>query len=122
MGIPQLGGCDFLKYWVVELEAAVVGVTGLYVSQITPEDVAWIGWTAVDPARRGQGIGKALIKHVISEAKKMRIGTIAVYTTDAFPIAQRTYRSMGFQATRGRGRNLIFKKGIEAAPEDEDAV
>jgi len=112
LGIPRLGGCDFLQYWVAVKSHHVIGVTGMYVVNLTYDNTAWIGWTTVRESSRGQGLGRHLIEHVLSQAKQHGVDCLAVYTSPQHSQAIRLYRSLGFQEEQGREQHLVFREMI----------
>jgi len=62
---------------------------------------------AVDPAARGQGIGKLLTKACIQMAKDEKQNQMIIHTTKAMQIAWKMYENMGFK----RSRDLDFIQG-----------
>lgn len=68
----------------------------LLVSRVEPE-VAHVTQLCVSPRRRGQGIGRMLLRHAATEmaAQGMRVMTLTV--TDANVAAMGLYRSLGFR-------------------------
>lgn len=59
---------DVTEFWVAELGGEIVGCGALHVLW---EDLAEIRTVATDPSRRNHGIGNALCKKVIEEARSM---------------------------------------------------
>lgn len=57
------------------------------------DDVAWINMVLVDRAHRGQGIGTALMRHVIAT---LETRGVAVMRLDATPLGQPIYEKLGF--------------------------
>jgi GNAT superfamily N-acetyltransferase len=55
--------------------------------------VAWINLVLVDRARRGQGIGAALLRHVVQALDERGIASIRL---DATPLGQPVYARLGF--------------------------
>ena len=62
---------------------------------------------AVDPATRGQGIGKLLTKACIQIAKDEKQNQMIIHSTKAMQIAWKMYENMGFK----RSRDLDFIQG-----------
>ncbi len=112
LGVPWLGGCEFLNYWIAQSATEVIGVTGLYIPRLTPESTGWIGWTAVDENWRRRGVARALLGQVQSEALRLGMTALAVYTSAHHLEAISFYRSLGFEPSQGKRRALIFKKPI----------
>src|SRR5262245_9770741 len=59
------------------------------------ERVAWIAMVLVDPARRGRGIGRALMQHALQFLDNQQVQTVRL---DATPMGQPLYEKLGFQA------------------------
>lgn len=62
---------------------------------------------AVDPAARGQGIGKLLTNACIQKAEAAGHGQVVIHSTRAMQIAWKMYESLGFQ----RSEDLDFMQG-----------
>jgi ribosomal protein S18 acetylase RimI-like enzyme len=61
-----------------------------------PEGTAVIRMLGVDPARRGAGVGLALVRECIVRARLAGKSVIALRTTSRMTAAQRLYSSVGF--------------------------
>ena len=82
-----------MQYCVAVQGKEVVGITGIHTSRLCPETVVWMGWTAVRPGHRRQGIARRLIDHVALVAKESRLQTSAAYTSEKHPrLLRRTGR------------------------------
>ncbi len=81
----QPGGC-----FVAELEGQLVGT----VTTCVFGHVGWIGMMLVDPAVRGQGIGRALMNWAMGYLESQATHAIRL---DATPMGEPLYRSLGFQ-------------------------
>ncbi len=62
---------------------------------------------AVDPATRGQGIGKLLTKACIQMAKDEKRNQMIIHTTKAMQMAWKMYENIGFK----RSKDLDFMQG-----------
>jgi len=62
---------------------------------------------AVDPAFRGQGIGKLLTKECIRKAKDSKQKQVVIHSTKAMQVAWKMYENLGFQ----RSEDLDFMQG-----------
>jgi GNAT superfamily N-acetyltransferase len=58
------------------------------------DDVAWINLVLVDKAQRGQGVGSALLRHVVQYVEAR--GGVASIRLDATPLGQPIYEKFGF--------------------------
>lgn len=59
---------------------------------------------AVDPAARGQGVGKLLTLECIRKAREKSVGCMVIHTTNAMQTAWKMYEGLGFQ----RAEDLDF--------------
>lgn len=55
----------------------------------------------VDPARRGEGLGAALVEAVVDWARELGVGTVQLGVTESNPAAMALYRRAGFEPTGG---------------------
>jgi GNAT superfamily N-acetyltransferase len=62
---------------------------------------------AVDPAKRGQGVGKLLINECIRKSKDKNLTQIIIHTTMAMQTAWKMYEQIGFK----RSEDLDFMQG-----------
>jgi GNAT superfamily N-acetyltransferase len=62
---------------------------------------------AVDPAARGQGIGKLLTRECIAKAKAAKAGQVIIHSTAAMQTAWKMYEGLGFR----RSEDLDFIQG-----------
>jgi GNAT superfamily N-acetyltransferase len=79
-------------------EHPVVGLTGLYTLRAWPSDV-WLGWYGLDARWRGHGLGGALLRATIEQARDRGHETLRLWTTGESSwtaAAIRLYRAFGF--------------------------
>src|SRR5262249_58639857 len=62
-------------------------------------DAYFIDNIAIDPARHGEGLGRQLIYHAVSEAKRRRLPAIRLYTHAAITEHFSIYAHIGFVET-----------------------
>ncbi|MFE1746617.1 GNAT family N-acetyltransferase [Coleofasciculus sp. H7-2] len=88
-------------YWVAVDDASqkVVETTGLYSSKDDKNEGLWLGWTCVDTAFRGQGIGRKLVDFAIEKAGSEGNKFLRLYTSNHpnQAIAQLLYDKRGFR-------------------------
>lgn len=92
----------------VDHDDQVVGTIGLYRTWKDFQEAVWVSWFCVLPDARKQGIGQALIDHVVSQARAGGYQIIRLYTS-THPIekqAQYLYEKNGFFET-GRKKTLF---------------
>jgi GNAT superfamily N-acetyltransferase len=99
--------------FVAEQDARIVGTctTVTYGNAL-----AWIGMMTVHPARRGQGIGKALVHRVVDHLRQRSVRCIKLYAT---PMGKPLYTRMGFvpEWTLTRWQHQGSTVGIEPVPD-----
>lgn len=87
---------------VAELDGRVVGTVtfvpgpGRYAEGDDP-DAAWIRMLAVEPAARGQGIGRRLTEECVARARGAGRRRLLLHTGDPQVVARRMYARLGFE-------------------------
>ena len=61
-----------------------------------PQGWAGILRLAVPPGSRGQGIGRALVEECLVRARRLRVKTVALHSTEWMTVARGMYERMGF--------------------------
>jgi ribosomal protein S18 acetylase RimI-like enzyme len=94
---------------VIEINGEVCGfMTGW------PEaDAYLIDSVAVDPAAQGRGLGRRLIEHAVSEARRFGLSALRLYTNVAMTENLAMYRHIGFVETRRaveNGFNRVYMR------------
>ncbi|MFH1917321.1 MAG: GNAT family N-acetyltransferase [Nanoarchaeota archaeon] len=79
--IYKEGRTKSVDAWAVCDKKRIIAVTGLFVQEDEP-DTTWISWFFVHPEYRRQGIGSALLKWTIAEARRRRKKYLKVYSSD----------------------------------------
>jgi amino-acid N-acetyltransferase len=79
---------DVPEFWVAEAAGAVVGCGALHVLW---EDLAEIRTVAVDPSCVGQGVGRAIVARLISQAVEVGVRRVFVLTFET-----KFFASFGF--------------------------
>ena len=99
--LDDIGSAEQL---VADEDGAIVGTVLLYpprrvqVSRTDSLEMPWpeVRLLAVAPARRGRGIGAALMQECVRRARKSGARALSLHTTDLMQTAQRMYERMGF--------------------------
>jgi ribosomal protein S18 acetylase RimI-like enzyme len=68
---------------------------------------------AVDPAAQGRGLGRRLIAHAVSEARRLGLRTLSLYTNVAMTENLALYRRIGFVETHRaveNGFNRVYMR------------
>jgi len=85
-----------VETFVAEQNGRVIGFALAQIECDKP-DVGIVSYNAVDPDCRGQGIGTALVKQVISCLKEQGVRILVVWTLEAGKPARKVYEHMGFK-------------------------
>ena len=105
-GLPTAGVAEALCTFVVAArESTTVGVVGLELCC----DHGLLRSTAVDPAYRDLGLGRALVERIIAEAEARGIDALYLLTTTA----ERYFPSFGFVATTRDEVPLPVRETVE---------
>jgi amino-acid N-acetyltransferase len=68
---------DVTEFWVAEVDGRVLGCGALHVLW---EDLGEIRTVATDPASRGRGIGGAVCREIMAEARRLGVARLFVLT------------------------------------------
>jgi len=85
-----------VKTFVAESNGRVIGYASAQLQGDKPE-VGIVSYNAVDPDHRGQGVGTALVKHVMNYLKTHGARVLLVWTLEADEPACRIYERLGFE-------------------------
>lgn len=94
------------QLWVADLEGTVVGSvdyyppsSGGYAHPGVPFPPGWSAFRCLgtDPDRRGIGLGRALVEHLIAQAHRDGAACLALHSAPIMAAAMRLYQSLGFQ-------------------------
>jgi ribosomal protein S18 acetylase RimI-like enzyme len=75
----------------------IIGMAILATYRISTGIRTWIEDVVVDEKARGQGVGEALCRHVIEEARELGVKTIDLTSRPSREAANRLYQKMGFE-------------------------
>jgi ribosomal protein S18 acetylase RimI-like enzyme len=98
------GRRDQTQLWVAELDESIVGSVdyyppgnGGYHPAITfPPGWAAFRCLAVDPERRGAGVGRALVEHLVALARRDQATHLVLHSIPLMTVAVGLYQRMGF--------------------------
>jgi GNAT superfamily N-acetyltransferase len=112
-GVIRLFGVkEIVNFWVALGEKKdVLGTTGLYRYIKDQHEALWLAWFCVAPKARGTGMGKKLLSFSVTEAEKVGVRYLRLYTSDD-PIeskAQYLYENFGLKEV-GRQRKIFHTR------------
>lgn len=84
---------EYAHYVVLEKDGLVIGYCGLWIII----DESHVTNIAILPEYRGQKLGDALLKEVISEAKGLGVKAMTLEVRMSNEVAKQLYRKYGFQ-------------------------
>jgi ribosomal protein S18 acetylase RimI-like enzyme len=82
--------------WVAESGGRVVGMVTLCVFKTLTGPKAYLDHLVVAPSCRGQGIGRALVRHAIEQARVAGASRIDLTASDEKEAGRALYESLGF--------------------------
>lgn len=91
---PERGGV-----WIVERKGEFAGSVAL---TDEGEGVAALRWFLLDPALRGQGLGRRLVGEVVAEAEGQGFEMLGLETLGILTVAAAIYRDHGFRLVSDR--------------------
>jgi GNAT superfamily N-acetyltransferase len=91
--------------WVIVSDGAVAGLIVL----LPEEDHLLLDNVAVDPARHGRGVGKALMQFAEQEASRRGYSELRLYTHQMMTENLAMYPALGWQET-GRGEQAGYQR------------
>jgi GNAT superfamily N-acetyltransferase len=62
-----------------------------------PDNVAQLRWVLVDPASRGTGLGRTLVRHAMDWCVVRNFDCIRLETTEGLPVSMQLYQKLGFR-------------------------
>ena len=97
-GLDEVVNSNCTSLFIARDESgAIVGMAILAMYRISTGIRAWIEDVVVDEKARGKGVGEALCRHIIQEAREMGIKTIDLTSRPSREAANRLYQKMGFE-------------------------
>jgi GNAT superfamily N-acetyltransferase len=98
--------------WVLEADGVLVGVIEL----LDREDHLWVDNVAIDPAWQGRGLGRQMLRHAESEARRLGLGAVGLLTNERYLANIAMYERYGYRETHRDpylGTDLVhFRKAL----------
>jgi len=82
------------RIWILEQDDRIVGSVAIIKRS---EQEAQLRWLLLAPEIRGRGIGSWLLDEALEFSWEMGYRSIVLWTADALTIAEKLYRSVGFE-------------------------
>lgn len=95
--VEELVGSPATVVFIARDDAGIVGSLTLVVFPIPTGLRAWIEDVVVDEAARGTGVGEALTRAAIDEARRRHVRSIDLTTRPSRAAANRLYARLGFE-------------------------
>ncbi len=91
------------RLWIAERAGAVVGCVAIVAA--APQ-TAQLRWFLVDPAARGLGLGKRLLREALAFCRDCGYSTVVLWTERSLEAAAHLYRGAGFRKVEERPGRL----------------
>lgn len=96
------------RAWIAEVDGAISGSVFLVKQS---DAIAKLRLLYVEPAARGQGLGKRLVEECIAFARGTGYRTLTLWTNDVLSAARHIYEQAGFRLV-SQGRHKSFGKDL----------
>jgi ribosomal protein S18 acetylase RimI-like enzyme len=99
------------RLWIAERDKRIVGCVAVVSAS---ETEAQLRWFLVDPAARGLGLGKRLLREAIEFSRGCGYETIFLWTANVLTTAARLYQDTGFEKVEEKAADAW---GVEVVEE-----
>jgi GNAT superfamily N-acetyltransferase len=96
--LGEIVGGDATTLFIAKIDGRIVGCLTLVVFRIPTGVRAWIEDVVVDGAARGSGVGEALNRAALAEARRRCARTVDLTSRPSREAANRLYQRLGFAA------------------------
>jgi ribosomal protein S18 acetylase RimI-like enzyme len=98
------------RLWLAEAGGRLAGCIAIVKSS---EEVAQLRWLLVDPAFRGQGLGRRFVEEAVAFARGAGYRMVFLETIKELPAAAALYRSVGFRLVGEEPRQLWGREVVQ---------
>ncbi|MFA5926147.1 MAG: GNAT family N-acetyltransferase [Parcubacteria group bacterium] len=95
--VRELLNNDLLEIYLLEADGEVIGMGSLHYVETLVKKAAWIEDIVVHPEHRSKGLGKKIIKHIISQAKKRGARHVDLTSRNNRKKAHQFYQNLNFE-------------------------
>jgi ribosomal protein S18 acetylase RimI-like enzyme len=95
--LESIVASDFSHILLAKVDDVIVGSLTLVIFHIPTGVRAWIEDVVVDADARGKGVGEALNKFALAEAKRQGVTTVDLTSRPSREAANRLYQRLGFE-------------------------
>ena len=111
----QLDRPDQDRVWIAEMDGRMVGCIGILGRE---NGEAQLRWFLVDPATRGQGLGRRLVQEALDFCRAAGYRSVYLWTVNGLEAAAKLYRDAGFQKTETKPEAILW--GVPLSEERHD--
>ncbi len=91
------------RIWLAERAGILVGCAAAVLRE---DDTGQLRWVVVDPAERGNGLGKNLVARTLAYCRDQGCRSVHLETTDGLPESEKMYARLGFRVTSKTSEEL----------------
>jgi N-acetylglutamate synthase-like GNAT family acetyltransferase len=104
------------RLWIAEQDGRIVGCVAIVAA--SPR-TAQLRWFLVEPATRGRGLGKRLLREAVAFCKECGYADVILWTESVLTTAAHLYQSVGFRKTAEKPGRLW---GVDLVEEKYELV
>jgi len=95
--LMELVNNPLFNLYLMETAGKIIGMTSLHYFNSLAKKSVWIEDVVIHPKHQGKGLGKKIVKHVISEAKKKGVKHVDLTSNPKRVAANHFYRKLKFE-------------------------
>jgi GNAT superfamily N-acetyltransferase len=93
------------RLWVAEMDGRLVGCIAILGRE---DGAAQLRWFLVDPATRGQGLGRKLVTEALDFCRVAGYRSVYLWTVNGLEAAAKLYREAGFEKTETKPEAILW--------------